>query len=161
MDAIIVDKNGKWYSSNNAVLSNGHAIGIGHGTGNHHSHHKRYRVSVVIIRDGKLLLVRDTGKYDFSLPGGGFEHGETTIQAGIREVADEELGSVKVISAERLPKHWDLDGERAYHKFVRLTIQGEPYIKRPKEIDKVIWWDMKSPLPVQGHVKYILSKIEA
>ena len=124
----------------------------------HHSR-KRYRASVVVIQDGKLLLVRDTGKYDFSLPGGGFKHGETTIQAGIREAFNEELGGVKVISAERLPKHWDVSGERAYHKFVRLNIQGEPYIKQSKEIDKVIWWDMKSPLPVQGHVKYIVSKI--
>jgi hypothetical protein len=42
MDATIVDKNGKWYSSNNTVLSNGHAVAVGHGTGSQHNHHKRY-----------------------------------------------------------------------------------------------------------------------
>ena len=158
MDAVIVDKYGNWYSSKDAALLPDGRVVAKH-SGNHHSHHKRYRASAVVIHDNKLLLVRDNGKPDFSLPGGGFEHGETTIQAGIREVAGEELGGIQVLSAERLPKHWDLDGKRAYHKFVRLTIQGEPYIKQPEEINKVIWWDMKSPLPVQGHVKYILSRI--
>jgi len=159
MDALIVDKDGRQYSSKYAVLLPNGKVVAKHSS-SRHNHQKRYRASAVIIRDGKLLLVRDNGKPDFSLPGGGFEHKETTIQAGIREVAGEELGGVRVLSAERLPKHWDLDGERAYHKFVRLTIQGEPYIKRPKEIDKVIWWDMKSPLLVQSHVKYILNKLK-
>ena len=123
-----------------------------------YSKHKRYRATAVIFRDGKVLLVRDKGKNDFSFPGGGFKQHETTIQAGIREVCGEELGGVKVLSAERL-RHCDLDGRRACHKVCQLVIQGEPYINRPEEIDKVIWWDMKSELPVQGHVKYILSKL--
>jgi len=120
---------------------------------------KRYRATVVIFRDDKILLVRDKGRRDFSLPGGAFKHNETTIQAGIREVCGEELGGIRVISAERL-RHCDLDGRRAYHKVCSLTIQGEPYINRRKEIDKVIWWDMKSKVPVQGHVKYILRKLD-
>jgi ADP-ribose pyrophosphatase YjhB (NUDIX family) len=119
---------------------------------------KRYRATVVIFRDDKVLLVRDKGRHDFSLPGGGFKYNETTIQAGIREVCGEETGGTKVLSAERL-KYCDLDGKRAYHKVCLLTIEGEPYIKRPREIDKIIWWDMKSKIPVQGHVKYILGKL--
>ena len=119
-----------------------------------HSSRKRYRATVVVIRDGKLLLVRDKGRHDFSMPGGGFHKGESTVQASIREVG-EELG-LKSISAVRL-RDCDLDGERAHHKVCQLTIQGDPYIRQPHEIDKIIWWDMKSALPVQGHVKYILS----
>ncbi len=92
------------------------------------------------------------------MPGGGFRRGESTIQAGIREVTKEELGGLTVVSAERL-RQCDLDGDRAKHKVCQLVIEGEPYIEQPKEIDRVIWWDMKSNLYVQGHVKYILNKL--
>jgi hypothetical protein len=143
MDAIIVGKNGQWYSSN----SFGHQL------------HRRYRATVVIIRDGKVLLVRDTGKHDYSMPGGGFKRGESTIQAGIREVS-EEINGLSILSFERL-QLCDFVGQRANHKVCRLVVSGNPYIKQLHEIDKVIWWDMKSELPVQGHVKYILSKLGA
>jgi len=122
-----------------------------------HKQHKRYRATVVVIRDGKVLLVRDKGRHDFSLPGGGFKKGESTIQAGIREVG-EELGGLEVISTERL-RHCDLEGRRANHKVCQLIVSGEPHIRQHHELDKVVWWDMKSNLPVQGHVRYILGKM--
>ena len=52
-----------------------------------------YRVSVkaVIIKDEKLLLVKEGGDEFWSLPGGGVDHGETDIQALKRELS-EELG---------------------------------------------------------------------
>ena len=159
MDAIIVDKDGKWYSSKNTVLSNGHAIAISHGTGSHHlASHKRYRATVLATQDGKVLLVRDKGHRDFSMPGGGFKHGESTLQAGTRELG-EEVGGLTIVSAERV-RQCDLEGARAKHKVIRVEVQGHPHIRQHHEIDKVIWWDMKSSLPVQGHVKYILSKIK-
>ncbi len=116
----------------------------------------RYRATVVILRDGKILLVRDRGRSDFSLPGGGFKRGESTIQAGIREASREELGGVSVDSAERL-RECDFDGQRARHKVVRLTVKGEPYVKQAKEIAEVVWWDMRQPMQVQGHVTRILK----
>lgn len=120
---------------------------------------KRYRATAVIIRDNKMLLVRDKGKHDYSLPGGGFKRNETTIQASIREVCGEELGGIRVLSAERL-RFCDLEGRRANHKVCMLVIEGKPYINRPDEIDKVIWWDMESDIPLQGHVSYILSQLK-
>jgi len=124
-----------------------------------HKHsRKRYRASAIIIRDGKLLLVQHKGERNFSLPGGGFHHKETTIQAGIREATREELGGINVLSANRM-KHYDMESAKTKHKFVLLTISGEPYIKQSREINKVIWWDMKSLLPVHGHVKHILGEL--
>lgn len=122
-------------------------------------HRKRYRATVVILREGKLLLVRDKGRHDFSMPGGGFKHSESTIQAGVREVS-EELGGLTVVSAERL-RYCDFEGQRAKHKVCRLVVTGEPHIRQGHELDKVLWWDMRSPLPVQGHVKRILSRLES
>lgn len=119
--------------------------------------YRKYRATVVIIDNSKVLLVRDHGKSDFSMPGGGYKKGESTIQAGTREVF-EELG-IKALSVERL-RHCDLDGQRAYHKVCKIVVDNEhkPYLKS-KEIDKIVWWDMKSKIPVQGHVKYILGKL--
>ena len=119
--------------------------------------YRKYRATVVIIDNGKVLLVRDSGRHDFSLPGGGYKKGESTIQAGPREVF-EELG-IKAHSVERL-RQCDLDGQRAYHKVCKIVMDNEqkPYLKS-KEIDKFIWWDMQSSIPVQGHVKYILGKL--
>jgi len=51
----------------------------------------RKRVTVVVIRDGKVLLVGDKGVVSFSLPEGAIENGETVKSAAARELY-EELG---------------------------------------------------------------------
>jgi len=119
--------------------------------------HKRYRATAVILDDNKVLLVRDRGKHDYSLPGGGFKRHESTIQAGAREVA-EELG-IKVISSKRL-KDCDISGKRAFHKVCLIEIDKtyKPYLKS-NEIDDFVWWDMKQGLRTQGHVMGILKKL--
>jgi len=148
MDAVIVGKDGKWHSSKSAMLdASGDVVAKGG--------HKRYRATAVVIRDGKVLLVRDRGRHDFSLPGGGFKRGESTVQAGAREVY-EELG-LKTLSAERL-RRCDLVGRRAKHKVCLLEVSGEPYLKS-REIDRFVWWGMEEELLIQGHVRYILGKL--
>jgi len=114
----------------------------------------RYRATTLIIGSGKILLVLDKHGHSYSMPGGGFKANESTIQAGIREVA-EEL-KLKVISAERL-HYCDFEGQRAKHKVCLLKVVGTPHIDH-KELDGYIWWDMKSDVPVQGHVKKILHE---
>ena len=114
----------------------------------------RYRATALIIKDDKVLLVKDKGRHDYSMPGGGFKSKESTIQAAIREV-QEEL-KLRSLSATRL-RLCDLEGKRANHKVCLLTVEGEPHIDH-KELDGYIWWDMKQKIPVQGHVKYILNK---
>ena len=51
----------------------------------------RIRGTAVVFRDGKVLLVRDRGKYKFSLPGGGTKRNEPSISSAVRELY-EELG---------------------------------------------------------------------
>lgn len=120
-------------------------------------HHKGYRATVIAIQDGKVLLVRDRGRKDFSLPGGGFKKGESTIQAGVRELG-EEVGGLTVLSAERL-RRCDFEGRRAKHKVCLVCARGDPYVRQHAEIDKVVWWNRRSAIPLQGHVERILSKI--
>ncbi len=109
---------------------------------------------MLIIRDGKVLLVKDKGRHDYSLPGGGFKPNESTSQAAIREIG-EEL-SLRVISATRL-RRCDFHGGRAYHKVCLIAVEGTPRINR-RELDGHIWWDMEQPVRVQGHVRRILHE---
>jgi hypothetical protein len=115
---------------------------------------KRYRASALVFVNDKLLLVRDRGKRDYSLPGGGYKPKESTIEACPRELR-EEVGGLFVKSVERL-KQCDFNGIRARHKVALIKASGKPYVKS-KEIDKVILWNMKENIKVQGHVRRILK----
>jgi 8-oxo-dGTP pyrophosphatase MutT (NUDIX family) len=116
----------------------------------------RYRATALVIKDNKILLVKDKGKHDYSMPGGKIESKESTLQAGIREIS-EELRLI-TISAERL-RYCDFQGQRAFHKVCLIKVEGVPHINK-KELDGYVWWDMVSSLPVQGHVKKILREFK-
>ena len=116
----------------------------------------RQRGTAVVIRDGKVLLVRDKGKHRFSLPGGAINKNEPTVSAAAREVY-EELG-LHVIMVKRL-RGCDFKGSLSEHKVCLVQVSGEPRI-RGHELDKFLWWDMKSSTPVYEHVTQILKKIK-
>ncbi len=115
---------------------------------------KRYRATAIVFIGDKLLLVRDKGKDDYSMPGGGFHKNEHTVVACPRELY-EEVGGITVESVERL-KQCDFEGLRAKHKVALVKASGKPYVKS-KEIDDVILWNMKDNIKTQGHVKRILE----
>jgi 8-oxo-dGTP diphosphatase len=114
----------------------------------------RQRGTALVIRHGKVLLVRDKGRNKFSLPGGGIHEGEPTVSAAARELY-EELG-LQVTSVKRL-RECDFKGAVSLHKVCLIEANGEPKL-RGHELDKYIWWDMKSPIPVFVHVTVILKK---
>jgi 8-oxo-dGTP pyrophosphatase MutT (NUDIX family) len=103
------------------------------------------------------LLVRDKGHHKFSLPGGGIKKGEPTVSAATRELF-EELG-LSAIKATRL-RHCDYKGSMSIHKVCLIEAHGEPHL-RGHELNKFIWWDMKTNIPVYAHVTHILSKIKS
>ena len=51
--------------------------------------HLRERATVVVIRDGLVLLARDEGTAFFNMPGGGIEQGEPPEEAAVRELQEE------------------------------------------------------------------------
>ena len=115
----------------------------------------RKRGTAVVIRDGKVLLVRDKGHQRFSLPGGGIRKGEPTVSAAVRELY-EELG-LTAIKVTRL-RECDFRGSLSEHKACLIQAKGEPHL-RGHELNKFIWWDMKEPIPIYAHVKNILKRI--
>jgi len=116
----------------------------------------RQRGTAVVIRHDRVLLVRDKGHHKFSLPGGGIKKGEPTVSAATRELY-EELG-LSATKAIRL-RHCDFKGAVSIHKVCLIEAKGEPHL-RGHELNKFIWWDMKTPIPVYAHVTHILKKIK-
>lgn len=121
------------------------------------SKHKRARVTAVILREGKVLLVRDRGLDRYSLPGGGIHKGEPINSAVTRELR-EELG-LKVTKITRLRDN-DFNGAVNNHRVCLIEVSGEPRIKG-RELDRFKWWDMREPVPAYAHVEGILSKVVA
>jgi len=119
------------------------------------NHHLRQRGTAVVIRDGKVLLVRDRGKHQFSLPGGGIRENEPAASAAGRELY-EELG----LSPTKITRLRDCDfrGSASHHKVCLVEARGEPHL-RGNELDKFIWWDMKQPIPLFAHVTQILRRM--
>ena len=116
----------------------------------------RQRGTALVIRYGKVLLVRDKGRHKYSLPGGGIHEGEPIVSAAARELY-EELG-LHVTKVKRL-RECDFKGAVSQHKVCFIEASGEPYL-RGNELDKYIWWDMKKPIPVYAHVTVILKKFK-
>jgi len=114
----------------------------------------RNRGTAIVFREGKVLLVKDRGKNSYSLPGGGVNHNEPSIAAAIRELY-EELG-MSARKAERVFE-CDFKGSRSQHKVSLIETDDEPRL-RGRELDKYIWWDMKSGIPRYKHVDKIIKR---
>jgi len=116
----------------------------------------RPRGTAIILKNGKILLVRDKGKQRYSLPGGGINKNEPSVSATAREVF-EELG-LHVTMVKRL-HNCDFKGSLSEHKVCMVQTYGNPRL-RGHELDKYVWWDMHENIPVYEHVTYILGKMK-
>ena len=116
----------------------------------------RERATVVVIRDGMVLLVRhldSLGPSDFSMPGGGIEPGESPMEAAVRELR-EETG----LEAKQVDYLFTWDSEIFRHHAFRIETEGEVTIQ-PEEIAEFRWWDRKEELSIFGHVEAILERL--
>lgn len=115
-------------------------------------HTKRKRATAIVLRDGKVLLVRDKGKHHFSLPGGGVRKGESPVDAAARELR-EEVG-LKTIKKDYLFTHHVKANE---HEVVLIEAMGEVRLKG-NELSEFMWWDGKQQVLIYPHVTGILNK---
>jgi len=118
----------------------------------------RKRVTAVVIRDSKVLLVRDKGLASFSLPGGAIKNGESVKSAAARELYEElKLNSIKVTRLSGC----DFKGSVNDHKVCLVQTEGEPQLRQ--ELDKFIWWDIRKPITIAvfAHVNNILKRFRS
>ena len=111
----------------------------------------RDRATVVVVRDGKVLLVRGhSGK--FVMPGGGIDPGEQPIAAAAREL-QEETG----LDAERVEPLFVWESAIHQHHVYRATARGD--VEMGPEITEFRWWDGRECLPKHSHVEAILERL--
>lgn len=115
---------------------------------------KRTRGTALVLRDNRVLLVRDRGKSSFSLPGGGQNRGEPSLATAVQELY-EEFG----MSAKRAARLFEADyeGSMSFHKVTLIETEDLPKICS-KELEEFIWWDSQSDLLRYAHVDEILSQ---
>ncbi len=97
-------------------------------------------VGVVLVRNGKVLLLHRKNRREWGIPGGKIELNESGEACAVREIK-EELGiDIKIkrfiCVAEKLKPHWVLltyEGE---------IIRGVPKIMEPEEHEKLAWFDI-------------------
>jgi len=115
----------------------------------------RNRGTAVVYRNGSVLLVRDRGKRNFSLPGGGIKRNEPALSAAARELY-EELG-MRATKAERIFS-CDYKGSFTEHYVSLIETDDEPRIRSIELVD-FIWWDGKEKIQRYKHVDCILEKL--
>ena len=85
---------------------------------------------VAILVDGSILLVRQSYRSEYSLPGGGVARGETALEAARRELVEELL--VDVAGRDLVHVHtetglWDHRDDTV--DFFELTLRGAPHVR--------------------------------
>lgn len=80
---------------------------------------------VAVYVDGKLLLIRNSYRRGWTLPGGGVEPGEKSIDAAARELR-EELGLVVAIGSVPIVVRGAWEGRPETVDIFDLTLSAEP-----------------------------------
>lgn len=101
----------------------------------------RYGVVAIVVRDGRLLVIRRSSiviaPLTYCFPGGGIEPGESEQAALIREL-DEELGiqvrPIRRIWANVTPWHVDLAW------WLAELVDSSPFKPNPAEVASVHWF---------------------
>ena len=115
----------------------------------------RRRATAVVMRDGKVLLVRDPDGSTYAFPGGGVEHGESPASAVARELHEETgLIASRVEYLFDYCEFWGGDGIDYWgqvQSVFRVAASGE--VTPADDVCEFKWWDSRSNLPLRDCVE--------
>ena len=114
---------------------------------------QRQRATAILVRDNKVLLVRDRNRPSFALPGGGIEANELAIAAVAREVHEETTLVPSAIAF--LFQH---GGKRNIHQVFRVHAEGEVNVDGDAAVEEFLWWDRVRGISAYPHVLEILGQ---
>lgn len=104
----------------------------------------RQRATAIVIRDEKILLVRDRTRTSFSLPGGGIESGE--------------LNEETTLVATSISYLFQHGGKANNHHVFRIQADGDVDVIADAAVEEFTWWDRASELSIYPHVVRILEQ---
>ncbi len=105
---------------------------------------KTHGVYVAVWVNGKLLLIRNSYRSKFSLPGGAVDRGEAELDAAVREL-HEEVGISVAARDLRLAKTYviDEDHHEDHTSFFEIEMERTPVIAIDRR--EVIWAEFRAP----------------
>ena len=110
------------------------------------------RAAALAVREGKVLLVRNTGRRRYSLPGGAIEEGESGGDAIALHL--NEQTNLKVRGSYLL---FSYKSRANRHRVLRVEAVNSVRVRR-KVLDSYAWWDVNSELPVRDSAREIISR---
>ena len=128
----------------------------------------RHRATLAMMREGRLLLVREPGDAEFYLPGGGVERGELPICAAAREL-HEETG-MTALSIRHLFDHcdfwggrrsdfWKSSGEYWGQAQSVFGVEAQGSVRLSAEHAEYMWWDGAADAPLPDEIAPLLWMI--
>lgn len=102
----------------------------------------KVRIGVVLIRDGKLLLVRQNNRPFWVLPGGTLEPGESMADCACREMREETSLEVSIDRMLYTADFVRTDGRHAIDVvFLVRYVSGEPVMETTENINEMLFAD--------------------
>lgn len=106
------------------------------------------RVYLILIKDSKVLVVREVGDHLFKLPGGRVENNEDEVKALEREVEEEIQVSLKIKEVKKIGSYESV-GQDKVHYYTNLYKGDVEGLPKPdgNEIEEIGWYESDNPIP--------------
>ena len=115
---------------------------------------KYVRATALVVRDGRLLLVRNKGERRYSLSGGRMRSKEAPTDAAIRQLAVKT--GLQSFNVERLA-HCDTETANSRHHVVRMDVAGDVVLDK-RRVSNYEWWDGNPRVRLNEHVPVVVGK---